>query len=58
MKFLLTILSLLLPTFSISTDYFVYIIDNNAKRTIIVEHNYNETSFLEHLNLKVALQII
>ena len=52
MKFLLTILSLLLPTFSISTDYFDYIIDNNAKRTIIVEHNYNETSFFRAFKLE------
>ena len=52
MKFLLTILSLLVPTFSISTDYFDYIIDNNAKRTIIVEHNYNETSFFRAFKLE------
>ena len=52
MKFLLTIFSLLLHTFSLSKDYFDYIIDNNAKRTIIVEHNYNETSFFRAFKLE------
>ena len=41
MKYLLIIFSLLLTLVSLSEDYFM---DNNGKRTVITEHNYNEKS--------------
>ena len=46
MKHLLIIFSLLLTLVSLSEDYFM---DNNGKRTVITEHNYNEKSSFESI---------
>ena len=52
MKLLLIICNLLLNILVHSKDYFDYIIDNNANRTIVMEHNYNETSFFKAFKLE------
>ena len=52
MKLILIIYNLLLTMYVHSKEYFDYIIDNNAKRTIVMEHNFNETSFFRAFKLE------
>ena len=49
MKHLLIIFSLLLASVSWSEDYFI---DNNGKRTLVTEHNYNDKSLFRAFKIE------